>query len=45
LQSADKISFHPNENTATLVLSFESFLRFLDWSGNTYEFIKLYDTD
>jgi Ala-tRNA(Pro) deacylase len=43
LQSAQKISFHPNENTATLVLSFESFLRFLDWTGNSYEFITLYE--
>ena len=43
LKSASKISFHPNENTATLVLSFESFIKFLDWSGNSYEFITLYD--
>ena len=45
LQSAERISFHPNENTATLVISFRSFIRFLDWSGNSYEFITLYDTD
>lgn len=44
LKRAEKISFHPNENTATLVISIESFLKFLDWSGNTYEFINLYDT-
>lgn len=43
LQSAKKISFHPNENTATVVITFESFLKFLDWSGNSYEFITLYD--
>ena len=43
LKSAKKISFHPNENTATVVISFESFLKFLDWSGNSYEFITLYD--
>jgi Ala-tRNA(Pro) deacylase len=43
LQSATKISFHPNENTSTIVISFDSFLRFLDWSGNSYEFISLYD--
>lgn len=42
LRMAEKISFHPNENSATLVLSFESFLKFLDWSGNSYEFISLY---
>ena len=43
LKSAEKISFHPNENTATVVISFESFIKFLDWSGNSYEFITLYD--
>jgi len=43
LKEAEKISFHPNDNTATLVISFESMIRFLEWSGNTYEFIRLYD--
>ena len=43
LLSAKKISFHPNENNATLVISFPSFIKFLKWSGNTYEFITLYD--
>jgi len=41
LQKAEKISFHPNENTATLVISFEDFIRFLNWSGNAFEFINL----
>jgi Ala-tRNA(Pro) deacylase len=45
LKSARKISFHPNDNTATLVISFRDFLAFLDWSGNAYEFIKLYEND
>jgi len=44
LRSAERISFHPNENTATFVISFESFLKFLDWSGNSYEFINLYES-
>lgn len=44
LKSAERISFHPNENTSTLVISFNSFLRFLDWSGNSYEFISLYES-
>ncbi len=43
LHSAERISFHPNENNATLVISFASFLRFLDSSGNSYEFIALYE--
>jgi Ala-tRNA(Pro) deacylase len=44
LDKADNITFHPNENTSTLVISRSSFLAFLQWSGNSYEFIKLYDT-
>lgn len=43
LQSSKRISFHPNENNATLVISFASFLKFLESSGNSYEFIALYD--
>ena len=43
LKTAEKISFHPNDNTATVVITFESMIRFLEWSGNTYEFINLYD--
>jgi Ala-tRNA(Pro) deacylase len=42
LLSSQKISFHPNVNTASLVISFEDFIRFLDWSGNNYEFLELY---
>ncbi len=45
LQSATHISFHPNENNATLVISFASFLRFLESSGNSYEFIALYEDE
>jgi len=45
LQSATRISFHPNENNATLVISFASFLRFLESSGNSYEFIALYEDE
>ena len=43
LQSAERISFHPNQNDATLVISFASFIRFLESSGNSYEFIEMYD--
>ncbi len=41
LGKAENISFHPNINTATLVISFTDFLRFLDWSGNGFELINL----
>lgn len=45
LQSAKNISFHPNENNATLVISFASFIRFLESSGNSFEFMTLYEED
>ena len=36
------ISFHPNLNTASLVIPFKDFERYLDWTGNTFEYIQLY---
>ena len=42
LKEAEKISFHPNINTATLTIKFEDFIKFLDDSGNEYEFVELY---
>jgi len=42
LERAEKVGFHPNVNTATLVISMNGFIRFLDWSGNGYEFLELY---
>lgn len=41
LREADKISFHPNINTASLVLLFDDFMKFMNWTGNKYEFITL----
>jgi Ala-tRNA(Pro) deacylase len=43
LQQASKISFHPCINTASLVIAFRDFMKFLEWTGNSFEFIKLYD--
>ncbi len=42
IANAEKVSFHPNDNTATLVISGEDFKRFLKHSGNPYEFLELY---
>ncbi len=39
LQNADRISFHPNDNTASLVLKYEDFIKYLNAVGNSYEFI------
>jgi len=41
LKKATKISFHPLINTASLVIPFEGLIRFLEHTGNSYEFIKL----
>lgn len=42
LRRSRKISFHPNDNTASLVLSFEDFEKYLEKMGNSYEYIDLY---
>ena len=43
LKQLPKISFHPNINTASLVVAFPDFIKFLDTVENTYDFITLYD--
>jgi Ala-tRNA(Pro) deacylase len=43
LKKSSKISFHPNINTASLVINFKDFLKFMEWTGNGYEFLQLYD--
>jgi len=40
LKLAHKISFHPNDNTASLVLKFTDLLKYLNYLGNSYEFIN-----
>ena len=36
------LSFHPNDNRFTVVISREEFEKYLTLTGNTYEYIKLY---
>lgn len=43
LQKAEKLSFHPNLNTASLVITYPNLVKFLNWTGNEYHFLKLYD--
>ena len=43
LNEFERLAFHPNVNTATLVISKSDFIRFLEYTGNTYEFLKLYE--
>ena len=42
LYDAPRLSFHPNDNTATVVLSQEAFRKFLDACGNSCEYLELY---
>lgn len=43
LKQSENISFHPNINTATIEVSYDDFIKYLDWTGNSYEYVKLYD--
>ncbi|MCL1823719.1 MAG: prolyl-tRNA synthetase associated domain-containing protein [Oscillospiraceae bacterium] len=40
LQQAQKLSFHPNDNRASLMIPAAEFWKYMDWTGNTYEFIN-----
>ncbi len=42
LRNAKRLSFHPNENTASVVIENIDLIRFLEYCKNTYEFIALY---
>jgi Ala-tRNA(Pro) deacylase len=42
LLGSKKISFHPGVNTASIVIDFKDFIKFMDKVGNSYEFLKLY---
>ena len=41
LQTAERISFHPCDNTASVVLSNQDFMRFLDIWGGEYEWLDV----
>lgn len=42
LKEAKRLSFHPNLNNASIIISFSDFIKFLEWTTNEYEFITLY---
>lgn len=42
LKTKEKISFHPCINTASIVVAYKDFIRFLDHMGNTWEYLALY---
>ncbi len=37
----EKVAFHPNINTATIVINIEDFKKFLDWVGNKVAYLDL----
>ncbi len=45
LRKAGKVSFHPNDNTASLVISNADMMKFIESVGNAYEFLDLYSND
>jgi Ala-tRNA(Pro) deacylase len=45
LLAHSSLNFHPNVNTATLEISKEDFLKFLDWSGQKKIFLKMEGSD
>jgi Ala-tRNA(Pro) deacylase len=45
LKNFDRLTFHPNINTASLTISQADFMRFLNQSGNSFEYMKLYDQE
>lgn len=42
LEKSVKLSFHPNDNTVSLVITNKGFRQFLTECGNSYEYIDLY---
>jgi len=42
LKQKEKLSFHPNDNTASLIIKTVDFISYLEYTKNPYEFIALY---
>lgn len=42
LREYPNLSFHPNDNTATIKIEFADFMHYLEACGNSYEFIEMY---
>lgn len=45
LLDVEKVSFHPNDNRASLVISSRDMLKFIDNCGNKYEIMDLYSQE
>ena len=42
LRTYSHLSFHPNDNRASLNITLADFVRYMEQSGNTYEWVELY---
>ena len=42
LKEAEKVSFHPCINTASLIIETKNLIKFIEHQGNTYQWINLY---
>lgn len=40
MKEAEKVSFHPNDNTASVVIAYTDLLKFLKHIGNSFEFFN-----
>jgi Ala-tRNA(Pro) deacylase len=43
LKNSSTISFHPCVNTASIIISYDDFIKFISHHGNSWEYVKLYD--
>lgn len=43
LKNSNRISFHPNINTASVIISYKDFEKFLIWRGNKFTYLSLYE--
>lgn len=39
----ERLSFHPNTNTASIIISRTNLFKFIEYHGNSYEVLELYD--
>lgn len=44
LRNAGSLSFHPNDCRGTVVIKTADFMRYLEYVGNSFEFVELYDS-
>jgi len=41
LKTAEMLNFHPNVNTASVTMTFDNFEKYLEWTGNNFQFVEM----